>query len=119
MRNYRKAAVPVVGGLLLGGLIAGCTGDPARGGIFWSESKAKARQNDMWQTLQTKSTTADKAEARVRSLRSQLSLARAELARAQKTAASGSNAAAENENAQLERRIKQLEKEIRVLSSVD
>ena len=44
------------------------TGDPTRGGIFWSESKAKARQAELMQEMEQRSQHAQQEEATSKSL---------------------------------------------------
>lgn len=52
----RRLIVTLFGSFLGGTLFSSCTltGDPSTGGIFWSESKAQARQQAMLSELDAK-----------------------------------------------------------------
>ncbi len=100
--------------LLLCSLLVACTGDPTKGGIFWSESKARARQADMMQSLQGKTQQVSQAEERVSSLRSRLSTVQSQLARARQAAAvEGKNSDVDPECVRLQQQIDELKREIR------
>lgn len=102
---------------LLCGLLVGCTGDPTRGGIFWSESKAKERQAVMMQSLQGRTELVNSAEGRVSDLRDRLSAVQAQLARArQKAAAARRDSRADPECVRLQRKVDELKRQVEILS---
>lgn len=102
--------------VILAALVVSCTGDPTRGGIFWSASKAKERQAELYAQMGERQNrlaeleTANKSQqARVNSLRSQISAKKTKLRRLQDSAAS--SAAVEAEKAMLRAEIERLEQE--------
>lgn len=126
MKCLRKASATSLGFLLFSCAVVGCstTGDPRSGGIFWSESKAQARQAEMMQTLQDKTVAAKKEEARAGALRSELTSLRAQLSRAQQSRTQGpapsvSDPASDAEIQRLKSRINLLERKISTLSNAD
>lgn len=126
MKCPRKASAASLSFLLLSCVVVGCstTGDPRSGGIFWSESKAKARQTEMMQTLQDKTIAAKKEEARAGALRSELASLRAQLSRAQQSREQGlaspaSDPASDAEIQRLKSRINLLERKISTLNNAD
>lgn len=109
---------PVLSSLLLlsGVLVAtGCTGDPTRGGIFWSESKAKERQAQMMQTLESREREVQSIEGKTAALRSRLSAAQAQLRRVQQ--APGNGPEQDEECARLRKEISELQKQIQQSNS--
>ncbi len=76
--NYRSM-VAVLGAAAL---CTACntTGDPRSGGIFWSPSKAQARQNELLSIQDQAQQAATAAESRTGSLRSQINSLRARIA---------------------------------------
>lgn len=102
--------------VILAALVVSCTGDPTRGGIFWSAAKAKERQAELYAQLGERQNrlaeleTANKSQqARVNSLRSQITAKKTKLRQLQNSAAS--SAAVEKEKARLIDEIAELERE--------
>lgn len=91
-----------------------CTGDPTSGGIFWSESKARARQESLTQEMNARSAIAQQEESTKATLlakRKQLQQARKRLAELNQSATPADAA----ECARLEQQIRQYELDISVL----
>lgn len=104
--------------VILAALVVSCTGDPTRGGIFWSASKAKERQAELYAQMGERQNrlaeleAANKSQqARVNSLRSQISAKKARLRCLQHHSASGGSEAEEID--MLKAEISRLEEEMR------
>jgi len=107
--------------LAAGSLLFSCTGDPTRGGIFWSESKAMDRQADLrnqQELANSEFAAAAKEQSRLKSLKNQLAQKRRQLSALTSAPASASGSANAAECARLRREISQLEKDIRTLSDI-
>ena len=97
--------------LLVGVSIAtGCTGDPTRGGIFWSESKTKERQAQMMQTLESRKQEVQSIEGKTAALRARLSTVQAQLRRVQQVP--GRSPEQDEECTRLRKEISELQKQI-------
>lgn len=97
-------------------LLLSCVGDPTKGGIFWSESKAQERQASMLAEMNVLRSTAKAEESK----NSRLKATKAKLAQAQQrlnqlpdSSSAGDQAA---ERARLLSEIERLKREINALS---
>ena len=117
MKREVSCNLVLSGLLLLAGMLfaTGCTGDPTRGGIFWSESKAKERQSQMMQTLESREREVQSIEGKTAALRSRLSAAQAQLRRVQQ--APGNGPEQDEECARLRKEISELQKQIQQSNS--
>lgn len=100
---------------LMVGSLCSCelTGDPTQGGIFWSASKAKQRQADLWQTYQTKAQEAQAVAAETSSLKNTKAAIRKKIAAKQ---AELQQASTPTEVAELQREINSLESQLAGMS---
>lgn len=93
------------------------TGDPTRGGIFWSESKAKARQAELMQEMQQRSQLTQQEESTAKSL----SAMRQKLLTEQRElkSISGYSPAEEAQRQEKIQQIQKLRREIDAISNAD
>lgn len=101
--------------LIAGGAfcVASCTGDPTSGGIFWSESKAQARQASLLQEMNFKKAQAQQESAKSRKLLAKRNQLRAAQAKLSALPAESPEAAAER--ASIEAEIRKVERDISIL----
>ncbi len=107
--------------IIAAAVLSSCTGDPSGGGIFWSESKAVARQNTLVSQVNARKDKLAVERGKLRANKQKLAQLRAELTRKERRLESlSSNAEADNaaEIAKLKKEIAAVRKEIRVLSGV-
>ncbi len=98
--------------------LCSCTGDPSRGGIFWSESKAVARQNTLVAQVNAKEAQLASAKVRLAANERELARLKAELAEKERRLATlSSNPEADNaaEIAKLKKEIVAVRREIRAM----
>ncbi len=101
----------VIGVLFICGL-ASCTGDPTRGGIFWSPAKAQERQDDLIKTARTLKADADVENAKNKQLNQQLSSLKRQLAQAKADLSNATYTATPQEIKELEAEVDRLEREL-------
>ncbi len=115
-RTYQYAII----GISLAALMQSCTGDPRRGGIFWSESQAQERLEGMRGDLQARQQEIGKVESRnrsasakIRSQQQRVSQLRRELSDLRERGVSeGSSRRESAREAELKREIERLERDI-------
>lgn len=105
-----------IGVALLAALVS-CTGDPTRGGIFWSESKAQERQDALQQEVNARYTMAEQEVATNKQLTAKRNQLLAKQRELQKINSSSSADAATR--AQLIGEIERLQRELDALSGVN
>ena len=115
-KTYQYAII----GISLAGLMQSCTGDPRRGGIFWSESQAQERLEGMRGDLQARQRELGNVESRnrsasakIRSQQQRVSQLRRELSDLRERGVSeGSPRRDYAREAELKREIERLERDI-------
>lgn len=93
-------------------LLSSCTGDPTKGGIFWSPAKAQERQNQLVQTATVLQTETDKATARNQQLKKDLATSQAQLAKIRAEINAISASSHPEEYAALQAKAARLEQEV-------
>jgi TolA-binding protein len=98
-------------------LLSSCTttGDPRSGGIFWSPSKAQARQNELLGIQAQAQREADAAESRTGDLRRQISSLKSQIAAKKRSLNSTSSI---EEASRIRAEIRKLEKDLDNLYSL-
>lgn len=91
------------------------TGDPTQGGIFWSPSKAKARQNAMLSEMTASQAKVDELEAKRNQLLRQKANLKSQIRKLRTQAAQTTNPV---EAVELNARISTLENQLENLSSI-
>ncbi len=91
------------------------TGDPTQGGIFWSPSKAKARQNTLLSAMTESQAKVDALEAKRSQLLNQKSSLQTQIRKLRTQAAQTTNPV---EAAELNARISTLESQLENLSTI-
>lgn len=107
-------------GISLAALMQSCTGDPRRGGIFWSETQAQKRLAEMQGDMQTRQQELGSVESRnratsakIKSQQQRVSRLRRELRDLQEGGASAGNLHRDSlREAELKQEIERLEREI-------
>lgn len=116
-----RPVLPALGiAVLLAAVTASCTGDPTKGGIFWSPSQAQARQDALRADLANKTAELNTATNTTAQKQQQLQSLRAQLARARQKAAAPQNNTAAEDSAEIEKlqaEVRALEKEIETISN--
>lgn len=103
-----------VAGATCAALLVSCTGDPTRGGIFWSPSKAQERRQ---QLVMLQDARAEEAADLDRTIRSKQSRLRALMAKINRAKSASASADSDAETAQLQAEAARLQQEINMLSS--